>query len=327
MGVYILSSKIKTYSENDARAAYVELFGKKPETVIGQESYATYIYREKLLRRVKGIFEIDGMPDTWDSEYFWRNLLLCGYISVTNTPEFGVIPMICSFHGLNIFNKPTMITIDNHIIQGLERKLGIDAELVVLQYNSAGYPCGISPLLNMYAEKLACIDGSIASNLINTRTAYIFDCADKAQSETAKKFYDELSQGKPAIFSRSQSINGDGGVKYTVVDVNKIFCGDKLQEQKRQIWAEFDTEIGINNSSIQKSERVNTLEVTSNNGEIMNSVEEWRRNLEKSFMRVNKTLGLNLRLRMPYYEKMQEVAYQKGGDSNVDNKPERPIEN
>lgn len=321
-------SKSGYYANDDIQKALTELYGPKPNSVKGQEATATYYYREMLFRRLKGIFKLENVPDSWDTEYFWRNLLLWGYIGVSDTPQFGVLPLTCSFSGLNIFDKPTTITIDNHIIQGLERTLGDNAEMVILQTNMGGYPFGVNPLLNKYAEKLASVDGSIDSNLINTRTAYIFDCADKAQAETAKKFYDELSQGKPAIFTRSgNALAGDTGVKYTVVDVNKIYCGDKLQEQKRLIMAEFDTEIGINNSSIQKGERVNTLEVTSNNGEIMNSVEDWYESLSKSFMRVNKTLGLNLKFSMPYYEKMKNVAYQKGGDGIVDNKPTRPIEN
>ena len=100
MGVFILS-------KNAARQIYEELYGMEPNDVKGQYNARTLYYRERLLRSLMSIFDLEGVPDDWDVEWFKKNLLIRGYMCVGKTPAFGVIPMRCTYHGLNVFNRPT----------------------------------------------------------------------------------------------------------------------------------------------------------------------------------------------------------------------------
>lgn len=287
-------------SKNAARQIYEELYGLQPNDVKGQFNARTLYYRERLLRRLMSIFELEGAPDDWDVEWFKRNLLIRGYMCVGNTTAFGVIPMLCTYHGLNVFNRPTKCTISNHLINNLTLTIGEDCVLVHLQNNYQG----VYSLLNIYSEKLAAIDAGIEVNIMNTKAAWMFDCDGKAQEETAKKIYDDITSGRPAVFARannSSSLNSDGKIGITMLNVKNTYIADMLQDAKRTVRYEFLSEIGINNANVDKKERVNTLEVTANDDELRNAIDDWKNNLEKQFNQINKIFGLNIKVVFPYY--------------------------
>ena len=299
MGVFILS-------KNAARRVYEELYGLTPQDVDGQNNTRTLYYKERLLRRLMSLFELDGCPKEWDIEWFKKNLLLRGYMCVGRTSAFGVIPMICTYHGLNVFNRPTKCTISNHLINNLTLTIGEDCVLVHLQHNYQG----VWPLLNIYAEKLASVDAGIEMNILNTKAAWMFDCDGKAQEETAKKIYDDITSGRPAVFARannSSSLNSDGKIGITMLNVKNTYIADMLQDAKREIRYEFLSEIGINNANVDKKERVNTLEVTANDDELRNAVDDWKNNLEKQFDQINNMFGTNIKVTFPYYRDIDSV--------------------
>lgn len=272
----------------------------KPTDVDGQFNARVMYYHTRLLRRVMSVFNLKNCPDDWDVEWFKKNLLIRGYMCIGNTPQFGVIPARCTFHGLNVYDRPTMCTIANHLINSLTLKINQDCVLVHLQNNYQG----ISDLLRLYAQKLASIDAGIEVNILNTKAAWMFDCDGKAQEETAKKIYDDITSGRPAVFTRannSSTLNGDGKIGITMLNVKNTYIADMLQDAKREVRYEFLSEIGINNANVDKKERVNTLEVSANDDELRNAIDDWKSNLEEQFTRVNELFGLNIEVEFPYY--------------------------
>lgn len=306
MGVY-------TLSKNAARKIYEELYGMQPTSVDGQNNARTWYYKERLLRRLMSIFELDGCPDGWDVEWFKKNLLLQGFMCVGRTNAFGVIPMRCTFHGLNVYDRPTKCTISNHLINNLTLKIGEDCVLVHLQNNYQG----VWKILNIYSEKLAAIDSGIEVNIMNTKAAWMFDCDGKAQEETAKKIYDDITSGRPAVFARannSSALNSDGKIGITMLNVKNTYIADMLQDAKREVRYEFLSEIGINNANVDKKERVNTLEVTANDDELRNAIDDWKSNLERQFKQINEMFGLSIKVTFPYYQsKSEKVEVNNGG--------------
>lgn len=307
MGVFILS-------KNAARRVYEELYGLRPQDVDGQNNARVWYYRDRLLRRLMSLFELENCPREWDVEWFKKQLLLRGYMCVGNTSAFGVIPMLCTYHGLNIYNRPTKCTISNHLINNLTLTIGEDCVLVHLQNNYQG----VWGLLSIYAEKLAAVDAGIEVNILNTKAAWMFDCDGKAQEETAKKIYDDITSGRPAVFARannSSSLNSDGKIGITMLNVKNTYIADLLQDAKREIRYEFLSEIGINNANVDKKERVNTLEVEANDDELRNAIDDWKNNLENQFKEINKLFNLNIKVVFPYYRHTEDGGYSEDGDN------------
>lgn len=304
MGVLILS-------KNSARRIYEEMYGTKPQDVNGQNNLRTQYHRERLMRRLMSLFELEGCPDGWDVEWFKKNLLIRGYMCVGKTSAYGVIPMKCTYHGLNVYDRPTKCTIANHLINNLTLTIGKDCVLVHLQNNYQG----VYSLLNIYSETLASIDAGIAVNIMNTKAAWMFDCDGKAQEETAKKIYDDITSGRPAVFARannSGALNSDGKIGITMLNVKNTYITDLLQDAKRAVRYEFLSEIGINNANVDKKERVNTLEVEANDDELRNAIDDWKNNLERQFDEINKLFGLNIKVVFPYYRTAETKVLEEG---------------
>lgn len=295
MGVYSLSKRAE-------RRVFEELFGIQPTDVKGQFNTRTLYYRTRLLRRAMSVIEFEDCPEEWDVEWLKKNLLLIGYLCVGDAPAYGVVPLKCTYHGINLYDRPTKCTISNALIPSLELTIDENCVLLHLQHNYQG----INQLLSIYAEKLAALDSGIEVNILNTKAAWIFDCDGKAQEETAKKIYDDITSGRPAVFARannSSQFNGDGKVGITMLNVKNTYIADSLQDAKRAVMYEFLTELGINNANVDKKERVNTLEVEANDDELRNSVDDWKENLEKQVDKINKLFGLNIKVKFPYYRK------------------------
>lgn len=292
-------------SKNAAKDIYEELFGLAPTDVEGQFAARTLYYKDRLFRRILSIVKLENCPKDWDIEWFKKQLFLRGYMCIGETISFGVIPMYCTFAGLNLYDRPTECIISNHKIHNLTLKIDKNCVLVHLQNNYQG----VMQLLNIYAMKLASIDSGIDVNIMNTKAAWMFDCDGKAQEATAKQIYDDITKGRPAVFVRANNnsnLNSDGKIGITMLNVKNTYIADDLQDIKRQVMYEFLTEIGINNANVDKKERVNTLEVQANDDELRNSIDDWKENLETQFNKVNKMFGLNIKVSFPYYRKEVE---------------------
>ena len=258
-------------SKNAAKDIYEELFGLAPTDVEGQFAARTLYYKDRLFRRILSIVKLENCPKDWDIEWFKKQLFLRGYMCIGDTISFGVIPMYCTFAGLNVYDRPTECIISNHKIHNLTLKIDKNCVLVHLQNNYQG----VMQLLNIYAMKLASIDSGIDVNIMNTKAAWMFDCDGKAQEATAKQIYDDITKGRPAVFVRANNnsnLNSDGKIGITMLNVKNTYIADDLQDIKRQVMYEFLTEIGINNANVDKKERVNTLEVQANDDELRNSI-------------------------------------------------------
>lgn len=268
---------------NQLAQALQEAFGKKPTEVSGIENIASAYYFQYLLRLVKGIFEIKA-PDYWDTDFILNNLLLNGVVGIF---EAGSQPicMNCQPFGVNMYYKPTHFNIANPVLGTFKKQIGVDGAIIYLEEEptmNASFRT-IRPLLSKYSYQLASCDKCIDQSLMNSGVAAIFSAPSKKVAESYKAMYDEITEGKPAVFVDEELIGPNGNARnlqYTPAKDNYI-C-DKIQMEKRCIVEEFLTQIGVNNANTTKRERLNTDEVNSNNDECYISTAVWRRNLKET---------------------------------------------
>ena len=268
-----------------------QFFAKKPKDVDGVANTSTIYYREYLLKKILSRFEFDGLPSYWDMDYFLEVLFLDGKICITDTAA-GVLPLRCGTTGIGIFEQPTECQIANPVLGNLRRTIDVDCALIKLQYNYAG--CGW--LINRYATMLAMCDSSVATNLMNTKVTYVFKASSKAQSDTMKKMYDDITCGKPAVFvGENGAINEEN---MFVMPAKQNFIAEDVQILKRKIINEFLTEIGINNTNQDKRERLTDDEVNANNDEVYANIQHWFDNISDGIDRANKLYNLSLSVKI-----------------------------
>ena len=204
--------------------------------------------------------------------------------------------MNCQPYGVNMYYKPTSFNIANPVLGTFDKTIGVDGALIYLEEEptmNASFRT-IRPLLNKYSYQLAACDKCIDQSLMNSGVAAIFSAADKKAAESFRLMYDEISEGKPAVFideSLGLASGNSRNLQYTPAKDN--FVCDKVQIEKRAIIEEFLTAIGVNNANTSKRERLNTDEVNSNNDECYVSTAVWRRNLKETSERAH-TLFPNL---------------------------------
>lgn len=280
---------------------YLSLEPKKMDP----NSTTYWYYIDSLFRKAQSIYELKGMPNNWDYDYFLTVLLSTGIIAITDTP-LGILPLKCGVSGINVFNHPTTIIIANPVIGNLERQIDEDAILVKMNYN---YRSPIMPIVYKYATMLADCDASIAVNLQNSKVTFIGLCTSKQQAQSMKLMYDMISRGEPAVFVKGDQINAEQ-IFYNHVKEN--FIAGEVQILKRKIMSEFLTEIGVNNANTDKRERLTDNEVEANDSEIQLNAGYWLDNIKEGLEAANKMFGLNLSI------ELKKTINTEGNIENVD---------
>lgn len=243
-------------------------------------------YEELLLKKILSRFEFT-LPEEWDINYFLTTLFISGFLAITDT-ALGVLPLKCSYTGINVFNRPTDIIIANPVLGSLRRKIDEDAILLKLQYDFIG----VMPIVERYSTLLAAADSSIAVNLRNSKVSMIAKASDKAQAKTLEKMYETIDKGKPMVIVSADAVNPED---MWYMPVKNSFVANDVQELKRSIISEFLTEIGVNNNAQNsKKERLVVDEINSNDTETQLNITHWLENIKEGFDKANSMFGLNL---------------------------------
>ena len=282
-------------------------FARRPKDVDGVANTSSLYYREWLLKKILARFEFN-IPKSWDKDYFLKTLFLEGHICVTDT-SMGVVALRSGLTGIGIYDQPTTAIFANPILGNFERTIDVDCALIRIQYNYMG----VGWMLERYATLLAMCDSGIAVNLMNTKATYVFGATSKAQSESYKKMYDDITQGKPAVFVNTDAINKE---QMFTMPAKENFVADDIQLLKRKIINEFLTDIGINNANLDKRERLNSNEVTANNEEVRFNIMHWYDNIKIGIERANilfPEIDLSCKIRQYAKEDRADDTTERGG--------------
>ena len=277
-------------------------YRESPKTVHSELTWTNSYYWQWALKKILSRFELDGAPDTWEINYFWTHLFLDGYIAILDT-EMGIIPLKCGYTGINVWDEPTEIVIANHVLGSFQRKIGVDGALVRLQYDYAG----VTPILQRFSTLLALCDSAISVNLMNSKVAWMAFVEDQAQAKTMQKMFDEISEGKPAVFPRKGTVKPENII---ALQVRQNFVADDIMLVRRKIVNDFLSDIGINNANLDKRERLNEQEVNANNEEVRFNVLNWIDTIQEGLDVANSLYGLNLKI------KLREVS--QGMDDEIE---------
>lgn len=277
-----------------------QFFAKKPKDVDGVANTSNLYYRDYLLKKILSRFEFGNLPTFWDTDYFLEVLFLEGKVCITDT-AMGILPFKCGTTGIGVFEQPTECIIANPVLGSFRRTIDVDCALLKLQYNYQG----LGWMINRYSTLLAMCDSGIAVNLMNSKAAYIFKAGSKAQAETIKKMYDDITCGQPAVFvGENGALNQENVFR---MPVKENFVADDIQILKRKILNEFLTEIGINNTNLDKRERLTDDEVNANNDEVTANIQHWYDNISDGINRANKLYNLGITVKVREFGGIKDV--------------------
>ena len=262
----------------------------EPSTVHARDTVITWYWRRWLLQKAMSLFTWK-LPENWDKDYFLYTLYCWGTVAIVKTDKYGVIPQGCTLGGLNIFYRPTWALISNPLLKGILRPV-IDEQCTLFKLRP-DY-AGIMDVTNHYAELLAMVTETAATNLYNSQLSYVFTASGKAAAESFKKLYDRIHSGNPAAVIDKSLMDKDGKPAWSAFEQNlrNVFICPELQAFKKDLLDEYLTLIGIPTANTEKKERLIVDEVNSNNVE---TAIDWDRSLEglrKTCEKTRKMFGL-----------------------------------
>lgn len=266
-----------------------------------------------LFQKILSVYEFRNLPEWWAENYFKYVLFGYGHIAVFDTDLYGVIPQECSLSNTHtIFYQPSEVLIANPVLQELRLQIGRDCELVKLQpdYN------GVMDIVTVYADLLAVALETANINLMNSKASFIFMAQNKAEAETYKKLYDELSGGKPFAIVSKTLMNEDGSKNWDffVQNVGQNYITDRILNDMKTIEDQFNTKIGIPNANTQKRERLISSEVMANDIDTKALVNVWLDTMKTDLQKVNGRYGLDIqvdyRYQMNFEQEGEEDGYQ-----------------
>lgn len=265
----------------------------KPSTAHSQDNAKAWYFRRYLLQKILSVFEFKNIPETWSKDYFLYVLFLYGFIAVIQTDKFGVIPQNCSLFGYNVFYRPTNVNIANPKLKGIiQPKIDVECTLIKLQpdYGSCW------DIVSYYADLLALATETLATNLINSKLAYVFACKDKTSAESFKKMMDAVMEGNPAVYADKKLFNDDGTPMWDNFQNNlkQNYIAKDILEDMTKIDARFCTEVGIPNVNMAKESGVTDNEVEANNIDTKSKASLWLETMKEGIKKTNEMFDLNI---------------------------------
>ena len=235
------------------------------------------------------------LPNEWDLDYFLGVLYSTGYISVLDTPDFGVIPQYSTLSGYNLYYRPRKILVSNPLFPKTYERT-IDEDCVVLHL-MPDYK-GIVDLVTLYAAKLATLACDVDINAINSRLAYVFAASDNAMGESFKKMFDKISSGDPAVVVDKSLKETDAEPNYSAFanNLRNNYLVTSHLDDMRTLENQFCTIVGIPTANTDKRERLITDEVNANNVETAILAEKWLESIKQGCDKVKEMFGAEIKV-------------------------------
>ena len=250
-----------------------------PSEIHVSDTRLSWYFRRYLLQKAISRFKWT-MPEEWDQNYFLYVLYCWGYIAIVNTDKFGVIPQGCTLKGYNVMYQPRQAVIANPLLRGiLEPEIGVDCALIKLTPDYGG----IMDIVNFYGDMMALCAESAATNLINSKLAYVFTAKDKAAAESLKKLYDNIASGLPAVVQDKALLDDDNKPAWQTFaqDLRANFISPDILDELRTWEYAFDQKVGFRTANTEKRERLISDEVNAQAEEVASMAELWLDELKR----------------------------------------------
>lgn len=219
------------------------------------------IYRDYLKELCLSQFKWEGLPEHINEIFLEDMLYIHGYSLFAHNANLGYMVSQTSIAGgLNHYNMPvkyTVVSVDPSVSGDT-----YSAENSVLVWNNdLRKPSNM--IVNYYAEKLADITRIIEVNQ-NAQKTPVSIMTDNVNKQSYLEAYAQYDGNAPVLILDKDFDKNNIGVFQT----GAPYVVDRLQEQKNQLWRECMTLLGIENTNMDKKERMVVDEVNGNNEQV-----------------------------------------------------------
>lgn len=255
-------------------------------------------------------FEWDGLPSGILERHIERELFEHGFTSFFKHPKMMYCSFPCSGTGtVNPYGDPL-----RYRATGFNFHYEFDADDgVIIENNKLRLPT--KDFLMFYVNKLTEAERTMDVNVKANKTPVVVLCDDK-DVLSFKRLFQQVDGNVPAIFA-DKSLNIDN---VQALDLRAKFLGNELMDYKKSVENELLTFLGINNTPVEKRERVITDEVQSNDELIESFFDIQLEARQRACEEINAKFGLNVSVKarnVIHTDDGGNVDKTDGGDEDV----------
>lgn len=268
-------------------------------------------YYDRLKRIALNRFEWLNLPETCNERMLEETLFEHGLVGFINDKNLGIIHGKATGNGkINFYGDYT-----GYMLIGANAdNIKVDSiDDIVLCRNTQDQR-SISDILLYYANKLALIERTIDIN-INAQKTPVLITGTENNMDSLKELYQKYNGSHPVIYA-NESFNAD---MFNVLSTQAPYIVDKLRQEKRDIWNECLTFLGVSNVDINKKERLITDEAESNNEVIAIGVDLFYKWRVEAVNELNKKFNLNVEVKVRNsLESVYEEKEKEGNSWNME---------
>ena len=289
-----------------------------------------YYFREQLYRELSTMFEWKGLPTTVPADYLERHLVRGGYVLYYEDEIIGQDVLKCEVFGYNRHDLPTQAraftpnTLGEKTLVQRNIKRLTDGKNVtfdpttdgVLIMNMMGYNKGLNMgmIVDHFATRLALAQQSFDTNLMWTNLPYIFQVDTDETRLSIEKMFASIFNGEPFIIMDKSLLNANKDRNGLPTDIK--FIGKELQDIQNEIMMKFRQTIGFETAGVEKAERVNTMEVESNNSHTQSVLQVMLQQRKIAAKAINNFFGVNVTVDLYGSDQVEEGGDDDGGDDS-----------
>ena len=229
-------------------------------------------------------FEWDGLPDGILERHVETQLFMEGQAIFYRSPGKGFMCLKCQNSGqVNVYGDPL-----GYIAFGVAHSERVRADdCIIIENNKLRLPT--DPFVMFYVNKMTEAERTMDVNIKACKTPVVFACDDK-DVLTFKRIFQQVDGNTPAIYA-------DRGLNMDSIQAFKTgvqFMGNDLQDYANAVENKLLTFLGVNNTPVEKKERLITDEAQSNNQLIDSFAELQLEARQRAAKAINDMYGLNV---------------------------------
>lgn len=235
------------------------------------------------------IFEWKGLEEispSLTSEIIEETLFDKGSCLFFKDSNLGYMALpVAPANQLNVYRKPTKF---RAIGNNYTKEYDVDNS-VLIKNNTLKK--ATFDIVDYYTSKLADIELTKDLHRNAHKMPIVLECTEDTQL-TAKNIFKKIHSNEPVIFKNRT--RGEGEVGVNVLNANVTYINDKLEDDYHNYEARILTALGLDNYVEDKKERVQSVEVESQQEYIISSFRASLNERKKACEAINKMFGLNL---------------------------------
>lgn len=299
-------------------------------------------YKEQLLRELGQMFRWKNLPDSVPEDYLERTLVRSGYGLFYYSEDIGIDFLKCTATGYNRHNQPTQArtwtpnTGDTSFNVTRTIKRLTDGEIAVSEFNQENdgvliqnmeYNQNMQYIVDFYAKRLAKAQNAFDNSLTWANIPYIFQTDNDDSKLSIERMFESAQEGKPFVIA-DKSLFKDNKDR-AGVPTSIPFIGKELMDTLNEIMMKFRETVGFNTAGVDKAERVNTLEIESNDEHTYSVLSIMLKQRQIAVKSINTFFNLSIEVGIAAEMDIEQIEPEfedEGGeeDGGTDNRIETP---